>query len=166
MNGPLLKAENLGIGYADKGKAPRVVAKGLALSVSAGEFICLIGPNGAGKSTLLKTLASLQPPLSGNIFFQDRPLASYPALELARSLSVVLTRGEEAGFLSVRELVALGRHPYTDWLGRLDQRDEEAVAFALKAMGMRIWLSARSTPCPTARGRKPWWPGLAPRIRA
>jgi len=123
----MLTTSSLTIGYRR-----RPIASDLDLELRPAEMVCLIGPNGAGKSTLLRTLAGMQEPLSGKVRLGGADLFSIPALELAKQLAVVLTGRVEAGNLSAYALVALGRHPYTDWLGRLTPRDEEAVRRAMQ----------------------------------
>ncbi|OGX91323.1 ABC transporter ATP-binding protein [Hymenobacter coccineus] len=132
---PLLTAEDLAVGYFLSKKTPRPVAGPLRLALWPGELVCLLGPNGAGKSTLLRTLAGLQPPLGGRLELGGRPLAAMGAAERARQLSVVLTDRVDAGNLAVRELVRLGRHPHTGWLGGLSAHDEARVQAALEATG-------------------------------
>ena len=56
----MIKCENISIGY---GK--RVIQRDLSFTLADGELVALLGANGCGKSTLLRTLAGLQPPLSG-----------------------------------------------------------------------------------------------------
>jgi len=130
----MLSARNLSIGYPSRtGGAPRVVSGGLSLSLHRGELVCLIGPNGAGKSTLMRTLAAMQPPIGGQVLLGDADLFSLAPQERARRLAVVLTERVTAGLLTARELVGLGRHPYTDWLGRLKEEDEAAIDKALLA---------------------------------
>ncbi|UOG73313.1 ABC transporter ATP-binding protein [Hymenobacter tibetensis] len=131
---PLLTAEALAVGYVYK-KSPRPVAGPLQLALWPGELVCLLGPNGAGKSTLLRTLAGLQPPLSGQLHLADTALSSLSATERARQLSVVLTDRVEAGNLTVQDLVSLGRHPHTGWLGGLSTQDDAHVQAALAATG-------------------------------
>jgi len=97
--------------------------------------VCLLGPNGAGKSTLLRTLAGVQPPLSGHLTVGGKPLASLSPAARARQLSIVLTERVEAGHLTVLELVRLGRHPHTDWLGSFSAHDHAQVQAALVATG-------------------------------
>lgn len=132
---PLLTAEALVVGYFSPRKTPRAVAGPLPLALRPGELVCLLGPNGAGKSTLLRTLAGLQPPLSGRLHLGRRALAGLSAPERARELSIVLTDRVDAGNLTVRELVGLGRHPHTGWLGSLSAHDEAQVQAALAATG-------------------------------
>jgi len=132
---PLLAAENLTIGYAARKKAPRLVAGPLHLALWPGELVCLLGPNGAGKSTLLRTLAGVQAPLGGYLAVGGQPLASLSPEARARQLSIVLTERIEAGHLTVRELVSLGRHPHTGWLGGLSAHDHAQVQAALAATG-------------------------------
>lgn len=126
----MLTASSLSIGYH---RTP--LASDLDLNLHPAEMVCLIGPNGAGKSTLLRTLAGMQEPLSGAVKLGDADLFSIPALELAKQLAVVLTGRVDAGNLSAYALVSLGRHPYTDWRGRLTQHDEEVTQRAMSLTG-------------------------------
>ena len=132
---PLLTAEDLAIGYFGAKKTPRPVATSLHLALWPGELVCLLGPNGAGKSTLLRTLAGLQPPLGGRLDLGSTPLATLSPGERARQLSIVLTERVEVGGLTALELVRLGRHPHTGWLGSLTDHDEAQVRAALAATG-------------------------------
>ncbi len=76
-----------------------------------------------GKSTLLRTLIQVQPELSGSISLNGKILKTTSTLELAKQLSIVLTEPLISKNLSVFELVALGRHPYTNWIGNLTEAD-------------------------------------------
>ena len=128
-----LQTHDLSIGYT--GRPARILAAQLDLTLRAGELVCLIGPNGAGKSTLMRTLAGMQPPLHGSVALLGDDLADLPAREVARRLSVVLTERVNPGLLTAYTLVALGRHPYTDWSGRLTQQDDASVRAAIAAVG-------------------------------
>ena len=135
MPNPLLMADDLAVGYFGPKQTPRPVASHLRLALWPGELVCLLGPNGAGKSTLLRTLAGLQPPLSGRLALGDADLATLSPGERARQLSIVLTERVAGGGLTGLELVRLGRHPHTGWLGRLTAHDEARVQAALTATG-------------------------------
>lgn len=130
MNEVIIRTDDLTIGYFHKKKGVSVQV-GLNLSVYLGELVCLIGPNGCGKSTLLRSLAGLQPLLSGEVFIHDFPLKRQTIAEKARLLALVLTDKVEVGNLTVSELVALGRNPYTDWLGNLSDNDMQMVQTAI-----------------------------------
>jgi len=127
-----LVAENLSIGYRGTRRGDVSVASAMNASLRAGELTCLLGPNGAGKSTLLRTLCGMQAPLAGNVQIAGQALSTLGAPELARLLSVVLTERVETEYLSVWELVALGRFPFTGWLGRLSDEDRAAVQRAIR----------------------------------
>ena len=120
-----LTATKLSIGYSHRGQET-CVAEALELALNAGEFICLLGPNGAGKSTLIRTLAGMQAPLSGSLKLQDQTFHSISPRERARMISVVLTEALPVGMMDAYSLVALGRHPYSGWLGGLDQTTKNA----------------------------------------
>lgn len=129
-----LTATKLSIGYSHRGQET-CVAEALDLALNAGEFICLLGPNGAGKSTLIRTLAGMQAPLSGSLKLQNQTFHSISPRERARMISVVLTEALPVGMMDAYSLVALGRHPYSGWLGGLNQHDKERIKWAFKAVG-------------------------------
>lgn len=130
----LLTGRDLVLGYELEG-GRREIARGLDFELRAGRLVALLGPNGAGKSTLLKTLAGLLPPLGGEILLGPTSLGNLTNEERARQLAVVFTERATPPHLSARELVALGRHPHTAWLGRLSEADHQAIDSALAAVG-------------------------------
>lgn len=127
---PLLSTQQLAIGYRT-GQQAYTVAGNLQLSVPKGQLVGVLGPNGSGKSTLLRTLAGMQPPLSGNVQLRGQPLEKLGAQQRATQLAVVLTEPAHANLTSW-ELVAMGRYPYTGWLGRLSGHDRQRVEQALR----------------------------------
>ena len=127
----ILKTSNLSIGYKSK-KSTVVIAENLNLTLTSGKLIALIGANGIGKSTLLRTITGIQSPLSGNVFLNDKNINTYKPLELAQNLSLVLTEKLPQSNLSVFELIALGRQPYTNWIGTLSQTDIAKVQEAMQ----------------------------------
>lgn len=127
----ILKTTNLSIGYQSK-KATNTIASHINLELYAGELVGLIGANGIGKSTFLRTITNVQPKLDGEININHKALEDYSNLELAKVLSLVLTESVASKNLSVFELVALGRQPYTNWIGNLNSKDIEIVTKALQ----------------------------------
>ena len=134
---PVIEAQNVSIGYRDKNKGCRRLHDNLTFSLYRGELTCLLGPNGVGKSTLLRTLGASQPLLSGLLFLENKPLSDYSAVALSRKIGLVLTDRTFAGGLRVREMVALGRYPYTGFFGRLSRADEEVIDYSLDRVGIR-----------------------------
>ena len=127
----LLEAKNLSIGYATK-KQVTTIACGINLKLKRGNLTTLIGANGAGKSTLLRTLTGIQDPLAGSVVLNGASIASYTPGHLAQQLSIVLTGSLPPSNLTVYELVALGRQPYTNWIGNLSAEDQFKINEALK----------------------------------
>ena len=111
-----LSIQDLTTGYGNK-----VVSMSLNAALYRGKVTCLLGANGAGKSTLLRTLAGYQPYLSGEMTKVS-----------PETMGVVLTERIEAMGLRVREVVAMGRHPYTGYFGRLTAEDEQVVDKAMR----------------------------------
>lgn len=121
-----IQLQNLSIGYVTK-KEQKVVAEGISAAIQSGELTCLLGANGIGKSTLLRTLSAFQPKLAGEIFIQEKELSSYSEKELSTLLSVVLTERCDIKNMSARELIGLGRSPYTGFWGALRKEDKLIV---------------------------------------
>jgi ferric hydroxamate transport system ATP-binding protein len=126
-----LAARSLTVGYGD-----HVVLDGLDLSIAAGRITALCGPNGCGKSTLLRTLAGLQPALSGHVEVNGAPLATFRRRALARTLTLLSQFNQIPAGLTVRELVAYGRYAYGGWLRGLTRADHDAIDEALEASGL------------------------------
>ena len=137
---PSLAFHALTTGYCH-GSRQSIVGRGLEGSLPRGTLTALLGTNGAGKSTLLRTLAGLQPPLAGDIFWEGNSLASLTPEERAKRLSIVLTVRPETGNLTVREVVALGRLPHRQglWGSRNAAADAEAVERAMQLTTTSAW---------------------------
>ncbi len=126
-NTKIMELTNLSIGYNKK-----TIMELRDLCFEKGRFISLLGPNGAGKTTLLRTMARLIEPLKGKVMIGGSPLKSFNQTDLAQILSVVLTDKVSMDLCSVFEFVALGRYPYTGFLGKLKNKDKQAVIEALE----------------------------------
>ncbi len=132
-----LRVTDLTVGYPSTLRWPlrgpdRVVVSGIDAGAPAGQVSALLGPNGAGKSTLLRTIAGLQPALHGDVLLTDADgaeddLLKMPAKQRARRTAVVLTERVDAGLLTGREVVELGRHPYLGLVSRLSPADHRLI---------------------------------------
>lgn len=128
-----LDVSNLEIGYRDKGRTTPLSGK-VSFELPPGSLNAVVGINGIGKSTLLRTLSGMQPSLSGEILIEGTPLKKLQLSKRAQLLSIVLTEPLASKNLRVREMVSLGRHPYTNWLGQLGHGDKQLIAESLHKM--------------------------------
>ena len=94
--------------------ASRRLLDGVSLDVRPGEVLALVGPNGAGKSTLLKVLAGDLAPSEGTILLDGRPVADYPARDLALRRAVLPQQTVLQFAFTAREVVEMGRSPHLD----------------------------------------------------
>ena len=129
-----LKTDKLAIGY-DKHALP--LHENINVSVKPGQFTCLLGPNGAGKSTLIKTLCGFIKPMGGQVWYGKEKIERIPEIQRAKKVSVVLTDRLDVQNLSVFELVALGRTPYTGFFGKLLPHDIDLVHRAIEEVGLK-----------------------------
>lgn len=127
----ILQASQISIGYSHK-KEKTIIASNIDLSLRKGKLIALIGANGIGKSTLLRTITGIQKTISGTVFLNGSSIHELDALTLAQNLSVVLTEKLPPSNLTVFELIALGRQPYTNWIGKLTDEDIAKVNEAIE----------------------------------
>ena len=126
----ILKTENLSLGYQQK-KHIKTVASNINLSFEKGKLITVLGKNGIGKSTLLRTLSKVQKPISGSVFIHQKNIEELTEKQLSTKLSLVLTERLPESQLTVFELIALGRQPYTNWIDKLSETDIEKVNKAI-----------------------------------
>jgi len=133
----VVSANNLHIGYpGSKKHGKETLHRDLCFNLFPGELTCLLGVNGAGKSTLLRTIAGLQPPLSGHILLKGKDINRYSEQELSFLLGLVLTDKTSAGGFTVSEMVGLGRYPYTGFFGKLSKNDHYIIDKAIQDVGI------------------------------
>ena len=125
-----LQLNHLTTGYGN-----RIVTPDINATLVPGELTSLLGPNGVGKSTLLRTLSTS---LQGEIVLQGKSLNSLSASQLSRLVGVVLTERPDVQNMTVRDMVGMGRSPYTGFWGRLTMEDEQYVTEAMKLAGITV----------------------------
>lgn len=137
MRKSCLSSQKLSIGYkAKRGSSSSLLYSDLAFDLYSGELTCLLGANGTGKSTLLKTLNSSLVPLSGEVLLFEKNIREYSENDLSKNLGLVLTEKIDAGGLLVKEIVGLGRYPYTGFWGKTTERDEQIIEQAMEAVSI------------------------------
>ncbi len=157
MNNETIQLRNLSIGYQTR-HGVKMVAEGISGSILSGQLTCLLGSNGVGKSTLLRTLSAFQPKTGGEVLFRGvrseesgvrnddqevREISTLSDKELSRMIGVVLTEKPDVRNMAVRELVSLGRSPYTGFWGRYSKDDlrvvDESIALVgIEALSLRM----------------------------
>ena len=102
------------------------------IQVEKGKILTLIGPNGSGKSTILKSITRHLSKICGQVYIDRQEIYAWSARELARQVAVVLTDRIHPELMTCEEVVAMGRYPYTNALGKLTPHDKEIVAQAME----------------------------------
>ena len=132
----MIQLDSLTLGYGSD-----ILLDNVSASLEEGGLIALLGRNGSGKSTLLRAIAGLGEIKGGEISVGGKVLSCLKTDELARIVSFVTTERVRVPNLKCRDVVALGRAPYTNWSGRLQSQDWEIVSEALELLGMSDYAS-------------------------
>jgi iron complex transport system ATP-binding protein len=133
----ILKTQDLTIGYKN-GKSQFPIMSDVNVELKKGQLVCFMGPNGVGKSTLIRTLIGAQRALSGSIEIDGEELNKLSAAKLSKLVSVVLTDKINAGNMSVRELITLGRYPHLNWSVSPNATDIEMIENAIDQASVRM----------------------------
>lgn len=128
----VLQTKDLTVGYDGRG-----VLRGMNFSVHTGEIVTLIGPNGAGKSTILKTIARQLAIVSGKVQLLDQDLFRMPTNALAKQMALVMTERIAPELMTCYDVVAMGRYPYTGYMGRLAPEDQNSIDSAIALVDMQ-----------------------------
>lgn len=127
----MIRLENLTLGYGE-----RTLLNEISASFQVGQLTALIGRNGSGKSTLLRALAGLNTEYKGRILIDGKPIEQLDPHTLSTLIAFVTTERVRIANLRCRDVVALGRAPYTNWIGRMQEEDRQLVEHALEVVGM------------------------------
>jgi iron complex transport system ATP-binding protein len=127
----MITLSNLTIAYQQK-----CLLRSANVTFGSGTLTALIGRNGAGKSTLLRALAAIDTPKEGAVLLAEQNIHNLSAEHRAKLISFVSTQRVRIANMLCQDVVAIGRAPYTNWLGSMQDEDSQIVSNALKAVGM------------------------------
>jgi len=110
----------------------KAVVDSVSFEIPKGKVLSLIGPNGAGKSTVMGMLSRLIARDSGLVDFEGKDITHWKSRELSKRLAILTQSNNVQMKLTVRELVAFGRFPYSG--GRLTEDDHAIIDRAIAYM--------------------------------
>lgn len=130
----MIQLHQISLGYG-----PLTLLHQVSATFQTGILTALIGRNGTGKSTLLRAMAGLESIHEGEIVWDGIPLAQLDRAQLAQKVAFVNTERLRIPNLRCCDVVALGRAPYTNWIGRMQKEDKEKVMQSLQSVGMEAY---------------------------
>ncbi len=127
----MIQLSNISLAFGE-----RTLIEGASTHFECGEMVALLGRNGTGKSTLLRAIAKLGEVAKGDIIIDGKAIADIDIRTFARLVAFVNTERVDIDSLSAYDLVAIGRSPYTDWMGRLTKNDREIIERSMQITGV------------------------------
>ncbi|MDD2411505.1 MAG: ABC transporter ATP-binding protein [Bacteroidales bacterium] len=131
----MIKVKNIHLGFNSK-TANTILLEDVSFDLSEGMLYSILGSNGKGKTTLMKALTAFHKPMKGEVLLQNKNINSYSYPELSRLISVVFTEKTQVEYMSVFEMVSLGRAPYTGFYGTLDNNDLRVISNSMNLCGI------------------------------
>lgn len=128
----MIQLQNISLGYDTK----HLLLDNVSTTFTCGTTTALIGRNGTGKSTLLRAIIGSEPLKHGSILINNADIQQINPQQLSQLVAFVSTERIRIANLSCRDVVALGRAPYTNWIGRMQPEDEAIIMQSLKKVGM------------------------------
>ena len=128
----MIELRNIALGYDSQ----HLLLDNVSTTFTCGTTTALIGRNGTGKSTLLRAIVGSEPLRHGSVLINGIDIRQITPQQLAQQVAFVTTERIRIANLSCRDVVALGRAPYTNWIGRMQPEDETIVMQSLEKVGM------------------------------
>jgi len=100
----ILHVESLDLYYGDA-----QALDGVSIDAEEGELIAIVGANGAGKSSLIRTIAGIERPLRGRVFFRGGDITGLPSYRICNLGIGQVAEGRQIfGSLTVEENLEVG----------------------------------------------------------
>ena len=127
----MIQLSNISLAFGE-----RTLIEGATTRFECGEMVALLGRNGTGKSTLLRAIAKLGEVAQGEIIVDGKYISEIDIRTFARLVAFVNTERIDIDSMRAYDLVAIGRSPYTDWMGRLTKEDREIIERSMQITGV------------------------------
>lgn len=127
----MIKVQELKLGFSSA-TTKKILLENVSFNIEKGKLYSILGSNGKGKTTLLRAFAGIHKPLNGDILIKNKSIKSYSIQKLAHLISVVFTERINVDYMSVFEILALGRVPHTGFYGTLSENDLRVIDHALE----------------------------------
>lgn len=110
----------------------KTVVDSVSFEIPKGKVLSLIGPNGAGKSTVMGMISRLIARDEGLVDFHGKDIGKWKSRELSKKLAILTQSNQIQMKLTVQELVAFGRFPYSG--NRITKEDQKIIDQAIAYM--------------------------------
>ena len=127
----MIQLSNISLAFGE-----RTLIEGATTRFECGEMVALLGRNGTGKSTLLRAIAKLGEVAQGDIMVDGKAISEIDIRTFARLVAFVNTERVDIDSMRAYDLVAIGRSPYTDWMGRLTKEDRAIIERSMQITGV------------------------------
>lgn len=127
----MLELKDLHIGYR------KLLFQVDDLKLRKGQLVSLIGPNGSGKTTLLNTILGITNSMKGEVLIENESIKELSKAKKVETISHVASKFDGVNHLTVYELIAMGRAPYTNMLNKLTSKDKTIVSEVIEKLDLK-----------------------------
>ncbi len=131
----MMKIKNICLGFNNK-NATNVLLDDVSFDLNQGMLYSILGSNGKGKTSLMKAITGFHKPIKGEVLLNNKNIYSYSYQELSRHISVVFTEKTQVEYMTVFDMVSLGRAPYTGFYGSLSKNDLRIISHSMNLCGI------------------------------
>lgn len=86
-----IKVSGVSFRYEEDGP---MILQDINLEIKEGEYVAIVGPSGSGKSTLFRILLGFEKPDAGQVYYDNKDLATVNVKEVRRQLGVVMQNAQ------------------------------------------------------------------------
>ncbi len=147
----MIKTQSMTLGYHNK-----KIVHNVDLHIEKGKITTIVGPNGCGKSTVLKGISRLLNPIDGEVYLDDQRIGELTSKRIAKKIAILPQIRKAPEDIRVRDLVALGRYPHLNWRGKLNQKDQEMIEWALEKTTMVDYADRRMDQLSGGEAQRAW----------
>ena len=147
----MIKTQGLSLGYHHN-----KIVQDVDLHIEKGKITTIVGPNGCRKRSGVRGISRLLTPIEGDVYLEDERIGDLTSKRIAKKIAILPQIRRAPEDIRVRDLVALGRYPHLNWRGKLNEKDQETIEWALDKTAMKDYADRRIDQLSGGEAQRAW----------